>query len=68
MWSTLPQATTGVCPKKLPFQQEEITIKVYENIEGDQNVKVYVIFGMHGGMWGGGEGGICGHPNALLVP
>ena len=53
----LPQAITGVCPKKLPFQQE-ITIKVYENIEDNEedNVKVYNHFGMEGcGVGGGGR-------------
>ena len=41
---TLAQATWE-CPKKLPFQQEEITIKVYENLEDDEedNVKVHYL-------------------------
>ena len=38
-----PAQATWQCPIELPFQQEEITIKVYENIEDDEedNVKVH---------------------------
>ena len=64
----LPQATTGVCPKKLPFQQEEITIKVYENIDDEEdNVKVYNHFEWRDvGLGGGSTVGVSSHITGII--